>query len=94
LKHIEKTKILVHCISVEDVDPIKSYQTVRAEFKEHNPDLLKKKEIVLLTKKDLISEKELKEKIKLFKDKNLDAMGVSVFDEDSLNQLRSKLPTN
>ena len=91
LKHIEKTKILFHCISVEDVDPIKSYQTVHTEFKEHNPDLLKKKEIILLTKKDLISEEELKKKIKLFKDKKLYAMGVSVFDDNSLKELRSKL---
>lgn len=94
LKHIEKTKILVHCISVEDLDPIKSYQIVRAEFKEHNPDLLKKKELILITKKDLITDEELAKKIKLFKDKKLDAIGVSVFDENSLNELRSKLPTN
>ncbi len=89
LKHIEKTKILVHCISAEDVSPIKSYQTVRAEFKEHNPDLLKKKEIILLTKKDLVTKDVMREKIKLFKNK--EAMSISVYDESSLNELKNKL---
>lgn len=93
LRHIEKAKILVHCISAEDPDPIKTYEIVRSEFEKHNPELLKKKELILITKKDLITEEELKKKIKLFKDKKLDAMGVSVFDKDSLNQLRSRLPT-
>ncbi len=94
LKHIEKTKILVHCVSSEDVDPIKSYEIVRTEFEKHNPELLKKKELILITKKDLISEEELKKKLKLFKDKKLYAMGVSVFDDNSLKELRSKLSTD
>lgn len=93
LKHIEKTKILIHCISATDADPIKSYEIVRNEFEKHNPDLLKKKELILITKKDLITDGELEKKIKLFKVKNLDAIGVSVFDENSLNELSKKLAT-
>ena len=91
LRHIEKAKILVHCISAEDTDPIKSYEIVRNEFEKHNPELLKKQELILITKKDLVTDAEIKQKIKLFKKKEV--MAISVFDKASLEELKTKLLT-
>lgn len=53
LKHIEKVKLLLHCISSESDDPIRDYKIIREELKKFNPELLEKKEIILLTKSDL-----------------------------------------
>ncbi len=53
LKHIEKVKLLLHCISSESDNPEKDYTIVREELKKFNPELLKKEEIILLTKSDL-----------------------------------------
>ncbi len=56
LKHVERTKLLVHLINLADPehpDPIEAYQTIRAELKAFNPDLLKRPEIVVLSKIDL-----------------------------------------
>lgn len=53
LKHIEKVKLLLHCISCESDDPLKDYKIIREELKKFNPDLLNKKEMILLTKSDL-----------------------------------------
>src|SRR3989344_5069001 len=53
LKHIEKTKIIVHCIELTEDDAVGRYKTVRREFKKFNASLLEKPEIVLLTKTDL-----------------------------------------
>lgn len=89
LKHIEKTKILVHCISAEDPEPLKSYQIVRGEFGKYNPDLLKKKELILITKKDLVTDVELTKKIKLFKGNTV--MAVSVYEPETIEELNNKL---
>lgn len=89
LKHIEKTKILVHCISAEDPEPLRGYQIVRGEFGKYNLDLLKKKELILITKKDLATEDDIRKKIKLFKNKEV--MSISVFDKTSIDNLKNKL---
>ena len=58
LKHIERTNILVHCISAESQDPLKDYQTVKAELSAYSSILAKKPEIIILTKYDLVDPKE------------------------------------
>ncbi len=52
LKHIERTKLLVHCLSVETTDIIKDYQTVRSELSSYSSTLAQKPEIIVLTKSD------------------------------------------
>lgn len=89
LKHIEKTKVLLHCIASDNPDPLKTYETVRNEFSKFNEELLNKKEIILLTKTDLVSKEEVEEKTKLFKDKEI--LTVSIFDEISLEELKKMI---
>lgn len=57
LRHIKRTKILVHLIDCNNIDPIKCYQEIRAELKDFSPELMKKPEIVVITKVDSLSEK-------------------------------------
>src|SRR5690606_20867611 len=54
LKHIKRTKILLHCVSAED-DVAASYKVVRDELSGYGEGLSDKEEIVLLTKADLVS---------------------------------------
>ncbi len=89
LKHIEKTKILLHCIASNDENPLKSYETVREEFSKFNKELLNKKEIILLTKTDLATEDEVKEKAKYFKGKEI--LTASIHDLESLEKLKTIL---
>lgn len=80
LKHIEKVKLLFHCISSESDDPVRDYQIIREELKKFNPELLNKKEIILLTKSDL-GETEFK---KIDKQK---VIPISIHDWDSIQAL-------
>lgn len=91
LKHIEKTKLLVHCIDSTDPEIEKTYQTVRAEFNAYNPLLLDKPEIILLTKTDLVDEKDLKKKIKLLQKNKKKIFTCSVYNQESLDQLKQEL---
>ncbi len=91
LKHIRRTKILVHCISSESGDPKKDYQIVRKELKDFADELAEKKEIILLTKSDLVSKETLKKKISILEKINPDIQSVSIHDWDSLQSLSEKL---
>ena len=91
LKHIEKTKIIVHCIDVTDPNPQKTYEIVRNEFAEYNKALLEKPEVILFTKTDLVDAKEVEKKVKLFKKTHELVLSISVFDEKSIAEFREKL---
>ena len=54
LKHIERCKSLLHMIDITEDDLKKSYSQVRKELKNYSKDLLKKDEIVVLNKIDLL----------------------------------------
>ncbi len=87
LKHIEKVHLLIHCISSESQDPLKDYQTIHQELEKYNSELLQKKEIILLTKSDLIKIPDLKKKIKILEKTEKKILTVSIHDWDSLQWL-------
>ncbi len=91
LRHVEKTQVLVHCISVENDDVYSVYQTIRAELKEYNAQLLKKPEIVLLTKTDLVSKEDAAKKIKELKKTKKSVFPISLYDADSVDILKKFL---
>ena len=69
LKHIERCKTLLHLIDVNEDDLIRSYNQVRGELGKYSKKLLKKEEIVIFNKVDLIETSELNVKKKEFKRK-------------------------
>lgn len=94
LKHIEKVGVLLHCISSESPDPNKDYQVVRNELISHNPKLAEKEEIVLLTKTDLVTKKELQTSLKILKSLKKKIIPVSIHDWDTLEDLKDFLISN
>lgn len=91
LKHIEKTKILVHCIDSSSEDVQKAYSTVRNEFEQYNTSLLDKPEIILLTKTDLANEARIKKNMKILEKKNKQVLTASIYDPGSLDRLKIAL---
>ncbi|MBI4036857.1 hypothetical protein HY385_00330 [Candidatus Daviesbacteria bacterium] len=88
LKHIEKVGLLLHTVSLESDDLVRDYKIVHQELENYNPKLLEKKEIILLTKSDLVEQKELDKKIKLMKKFKKEVLPVSIYDLDSLLKLK------
>lgn len=91
LKHIEKVKLLLHCISAKSEDIVKDYQVVRNEMGSFNPELLDKEEIILLTKSDLVEKKELEKGVKALKKFKRQIVPVSIYDFESLENLKKIL---
>lgn len=74
LKHIERTRILLHVIDIAGVDgrnPIEDFYTVNNELKKYNEEVYNAPQIIVLNKMDLIYDdtvvKEFKEKVKGYK---------------------------
>ena len=92
LKHIERCKSLLHLIDITNEDLIKSYNQVKKELKNYSSELIKKKELVILNKIDLIDEDILKEKIENFsKKKKCEILTISTLDKKSVSKIKSKL---
>jgi GTP-binding protein len=94
LKHLERTKTLVHLVSVFEKTPetaFEDYKTIRKELSNFGEVLMNKKEIVALSKIDLIDEKELKEIVAYFKKKKVIVSCISVANGKGIEDLKSKM---
>ena len=65
LRHIERCKTLIHLIDISEKDILGNYQKIRNELSMYDKQILKKKEIIIFNKIDLI-DTNLINKIKRF----------------------------
>ncbi|HAI74551.1 MAG TPA: GTPase ObgE [Candidatus Moranbacteria bacterium] len=91
LRHIQRTKILVHCLSLESANPKKDYKIIRKELEAYNQDLIQKKEIILFTKSDMLDEAEVEKKIKQMKKINPSVYAVSIHDQERLEKIKKEI---
>ncbi|MHC4618211.1 MAG: GTPase ObgE [Planctomycetota bacterium] len=62
LKHIERTRIVVHLLDIMPVDgsdPVKNYNAIRSELRQYSRELAEKVEIVVANKMDLAPDGEI-----------------------------------
>lgn len=93
LRHIERTREIFHLVSAESDDVVRDYKVIRTELKKYNPELAKKDEQLLLSKSDMVSEKEVTEKLAKLKTMNPNVISLSVIDDDSLQRVKEILST-
>ncbi len=93
LRHIARTKMLLHCIAADAKDAVAVYDTVRHELGLYNPELAQKPEYICLTKTDLISDEERGEKLAALRTRNANVISVSIYDPDAMSALRELLET-
>lgn len=91
LKHVEKVEVLVHCLASDSADILKDYKTVMNELEQYNTDLASKKQIILLTKTDLIAESQQKELIAKLKKLNKNVLPVSIYNIEQFDSLKKAL---
>ena len=92
LKHIERCKSLLHLIDITNLDIKESYEQVKKELANYSSEMMKKKEIVVLNKTDLVDKDIIEEIILEFsKNINCEIITLSTLDKNSIAQLKSKL---
>ena len=87
LKHIERTKVLVHIIDAMSDNVVRDYKTIRKELKEFSAKLIKKEEIVVLNKIDAVSEKDLDKKMSELKKNKVLAHPISAATNQGISEL-------
>ncbi|PCI29269.1 GTPase ObgE [Candidatus Wolfebacteria bacterium] len=91
LRHISRTRLLVHCISLESEDPVQDYESIRKELKDFDQELADKQEVIVLTKTDVSDESTIASIKKALKAKNPNIFLTSVYDDVSLKAFREAL---
>jgi len=92
LKHVERTGILLHLVSADQDDPLAAYGEVRKEVEAFGHGLSEKREIVILSKIDLISPEERETKIQLLaRETGREVLPASVNDPETLKAFADKL---
>ena len=92
LRHVRRTKILFHLISLEHVDSlIQNYKTIRAELEQYGHGLDEKPETIILTKTDLVEPAAISLAIRELSKFNNDILYVSILDEKSTKEVKDEI---
>ena len=95
LRHIERCKSLVHVIDMNSENILEDYLSVRNELSKYSKALMKKKEIIVFNKIDIIQVSEINKKINYFKKKvKKKFYKISVIQRKGLNTIKEILVNN
>lgn len=87
LKHIERTRLLLHLVDITNPQPVKAYNQIRRELTAYGMGIEKKPEIVVLTKNDLAAPALEKKVISAFKRKKLPVISISAVTGKGIDKL-------
>lgn len=92
LRHIRRTKSLIHCVSASDDNVVESYNTIRKELGDFDIKLLYKEEILVLTKIDEVEDDEVEEKVRLLeKETGKKVTTITILDDESVKSFSDML---
>lgn len=95
LKHIERTRVLIHLIDVTAIDPknpLSGYDTINNELASYNVQLAQKPQLVAFNKIDGPNAKEHVELLrKYFEDKDLPIVEISALTRTGIDDLTSRV---
>jgi len=84
LKHVQRTQVLFHLISAESKSIVTDYRIIRKELGKFNKELLNKKEYLFLSKTDMVSAEETKQKLAKLAKLNHNVSPISIHDLDAI----------
>jgi GTP-binding protein len=92
LRHVERTRILVHVVDGSSKDPEWDYQVIRDELEAHDPALLEKPMLVAFNKLDLLAAREAWPAFAAARQRDdLAVVAVSAVDGEGIADLRARL---
>ena len=69
LRHIERCKNILHLIDITNENLLENYSKVRKEISKYSNKIIKKREIIVFNKIDMINDEEINKKIDIFSKK-------------------------
>ena len=91
LRHIERTRVLLHLIDVSAMserDPIDEFHAIDSELAEHSADLTKKPKIIVAAKMDVADKKKVQKLQRWAKKNNLELLKISSVTGEGLDDLK------
>jgi GTP-binding protein len=91
LRHIERTRLLLHLIDVSgsnERDPVDEFRSIDSELAEYNPDLAKKMKVVVFTKMDAADAKKVQKLQRWCRKNNLEMLKISSVTGEGLEELK------
>jgi GTPase len=92
LRHIERTRLLLHMIDMSDMterDPVDEYHAIESEMAEHNPDLPRKPKIIVAAKMDAAVKKKVQKLERWCSKNNFDLIKISSVTGEGLEDLKN-----
>ncbi len=95
LRHIERTRLLLHVIDVsgcEGRNPVKDFEVINEELKKYSEKLSTRKQIIVANKVDSMQDETLYEELKkLAKEKNLEIYSISAVTKKGVKELMTRV---
>lgn len=91
LRHITKTKIILHLISFEQEDMMGAYKTIRKELEDYGHGLSEKTEVILLTKTDMTNPETIKKSKEEFEKLGKKVFDITLFDDKAIKSFSDEL---
>ena len=88
LRHVERTRILVHLVEpspTDNTEPIENYYAIRRELELHDPELSKRPEIITVTKSEIPVSDEIRLQLEAKTGQNV--LGISAVTGQGLSTL-------
>ena len=91
LRHIERTRLLLHVIDVSGIEgrnPVQDFNTINEELKKYSEKLAGRKQIIVANKVDVMQDEKLyKELENMAKEKNIEIYKISAVTGEGLEEL-------
>lgn len=95
LRHVERTRLLLHLIDVsgfEGRNPVDDFYAINKELEKYSQKLTKRKQIIVATKMDIVQDETLcKELEELAKEKNMEFYKISSATGDGIKELMKRV---
>ena len=91
LRHIERTRVLLHLIDVSggsERDPIEEFHAIDSELAEHNPELPEKPKIIVAAKMDVADKKKVQKLARWCKKNEYELHKISSVTGEGLEELK------
>ena len=97
LRHVERTDLFLHLVDLsglQDGDPYDNFTMINRELERHNPEMVKKKQIVVLTKMDVTEVREIEDEARShFETLGYQVLSISAVSKDGLKELINTIGT-
>src|SRR5262249_49417701 len=88
LRHVERTRVLVHLVEPlpsDDSDPLVNYRAIRRELELYSPELARKPEVIAVSKSELTGAAEVRERLE--RELGVPVLGISAVTGEGLAEL-------